>query len=359
MAPSLLGRVPFGRVSSDPRMIVSQLLYLSSLFFLLLGASVTAVEMWSGFMRFGDPQAVMVAPPAAVPPSRRRRDFSPLSLSGSEEDSAAVASIRSGEQPPPLSEGTTTTIAATATGSYAQQQRYRLRRRESEARHEADAAATNGGSSGSSRQTNNNMAQAAAASVSKEGGSDNGNGDQQQQTKDKEGPNYEYGTYSPKRPTTTIGDGRKYLHANFYVGLDSLFIPTMIGESTTALAADAKFVFAHLITALLLCYPAALCIERRKFVTDFVSTLYVGYYIGAVFASGTLLQPFTFWVGTVAAMAVCAVGTGQIAYRREMAEVLISGEEMQPVGGQQSSQQQQQSGGVGISSAAASPLSLA
>lgn len=332
-------------------MIVSQLLYLSSLFFLLLGASVTAVEMWSGFMRFGDPQAVMVAPPAAVPPSRRRRDFSPLSLSGSEEDSAAAASIRSGEQPPPLSEGTTT-IAATATGSYAQQQRYRLRRRESEARHEADATATNGG-----RQPNNNMAQAAAASVSKEG-SDNGNSDQQQQTKDKEGPNYEYGTYSPKRPTT-IGDGRKYLHANFYVGLDSLFIPTMIGESTTALAADAKFVFAHLITALLLCYPAALCIERRKFVTDFVTTLYVGYYIGAVFASGTLLQPFTFWVGTVAAMAVCAVGTGQIAYRREMAEVLISGEEMQPVGGQQSSQQQQQSGGAGISSAAASPLSLA
>eukprot|EP00388_Colpodella_angusta_P002490 GDKJ01008581.1.p1 GENE.GDKJ01008581.1~~GDKJ01008581.1.p1 ORF type:complete len:248 (+),score=4.52 GDKJ01008581.1:44-745(+) len=132
---------------------------------------------------------------------------------------------------------------------------------------------------------------------------------------------FKFGTFSP------IVDYRRYLHGNFYVSFNSLFVPTAIGESTSAISADVKFLLAHIISAILLCYPAALCVERRRFVLDFIVSLYLIYIGVACIVTRTAFQPFTFWLGCVVSSGISFVGTAQIVYKREMAEVLIPNDE--------------------------------
>jgi protein SYS1 len=89
----------------------------------------------------------------------------------------------------------------------------------------------------------------------------------------------------------------------------------------------ARFYFQHLLTALFCACPLALLLQRRKFVLDFVVTIYVVYWLltdvmlQAVLGGGT----WHWWGACLVGMATMYTTTYVICRRKEMQEVKLSG----------------------------------
>lgn len=266
---SLFGRVPFGKVNNDPKMIITQITYLISLFFLLLGISITGLEVWQAFISVGDPPTVPQQPQSSG--HRRENQFKVADFARS----------------------------------------VTLKERDEMAKDKVEYQSSKGFV---------DQAQHAKQVIQK--GSEGKYVKNDVKDDHDELQDFKFGTFAP----ISI-DYKRYLHGNFYVSFNSLFVPTAIGESTSAISADVKFLLAHIVTAILICYPAAICVERRRFVLDFIVSLYLVYIALTCLVTQTVFQPFTYWLGCLVSSGISFVGTAQIVYKREMAEVLIPNDE--------------------------------
>lgn len=120
----------------------------------------------------------------------------------------------------------------------------------------------------------------------------------------------------------------------FHVPLLSLFdssVDVNAGDGVASLrrqdGGPTRFYLQHLLAALLCAYPLATLLQRRKFVLDFVATIYIVYWLftdvmlQAALGGGTL----HWWGAWLLGMAAMYAATYAICRRREMQEVKLTG----------------------------------
>lgn len=119
----------------------------------------------------------------------------------------------------------------------------------------------------------------------------------------------------------------------FHVSMVSLFDGPVTVKEVTASGAPSyidssawQFMWMHVITSMLLTYPLAVLIQRRKLTLDFVGTIFAAYFLLANITLGRFYGGGLLWWATVAfGLGVLYTLTWLLARRRELQDVKLGG----------------------------------
>jgi hypothetical protein len=85
------------------------------------------------------------------------------------------------------------------------------------------------------------------------------------------------------------------------------------------------FLASHALAAVLVSVPLARCVQRRRFVSDFVATCYAIYFVMAWVVTASFPTSLAWWVSLVFGAGVTFLLASHICSKRELQEVELSG----------------------------------
>lgn len=119
-------------------------------------------------------------------------------------------------------------------------------------------------------------------------------------------------------PASGQGSGVTAAQQSVHVHLADLF-------TVTPSLPSLPFWFVHVVAAGWFSVPLSRCVQRRRFVPDFVATCYVVYLVMAWGVGGAFPTQLGWWIAYVSGMVVTFLTSSHLCGKRELMEVELSG----------------------------------